>query len=665
MEGKTPARPDQSRDDLELAIIDELAPALNQFVTDLTAYLMEYQRSLTAAGDDAMHLQKAALLWSNAVRTALPDTGTTPWATANLPVPLREAIIGVVRKVTDNATNALARNTIRRALLAPSRDFVESLARTEATTRWNRRYYNDAKRSLDLQRQLGELRPTAKRWVAVHDDRTRHSHAEADGQVVFLNDPFLVNGHAMKYPGDPAAPAGEVVNCRCVMEIFQAEEAEVMKLLLASGAEGATWTGTLVFENEVTGDGRLIETGALHWDEGGVPLRSVSSDVGGHDGAVVVGRITEITRADNGAINATGFLDLGSEHGVEAQRLMAAGLLNGVSVDLDDVSFEIRVAKDLLAEDDFAADDSDSDMETLIEVKSGDELMVIKSARIRAATIVAIPAFANARIDLDDSPATSSPDADAAAESDAFVIVASANDDAPPAEWFTNPNLTAPTPITVTDDGKVFGHIATWGTEHIGRPGTTPPHSATDYKYFHTGAVLTDDGQQLAVGRLTVGTGHADENAAPLRALAHYDNSGTAVADVRAGEDAHGIWVSGAVRPTATGDQIRELRASPPSGDWRRIGGSLELVGVLCVNVPGFPVPRGLVASGYVQSFIAATGPVNIPAHPHIEGLSEMVDDYLRIKKRRNAAVLASARRVRNRLTLEKATELHRKLGGA
>ena len=28
------------------------------------------------------------------------------------------------------------------------------------------------------------------------------------------------------------------------------------------------------------------------------------------------------------------------------------------------------------------------------------------------------------------------------------------------------------------------------------------------------------------------------------------------------------------------------------SGDWRRIGGALRLVGLLAVNVPGFPVPK-------------------------------------------------------------------------
>jgi hypothetical protein len=94
-----------------------------------------------------------------------------------------------------------------------------------------------------------------------------------------------------------------------------------------------------------------------------------------------------------------------------------------------------------------------------------------------------------------------------------------------------------------------------------------------------------------------------------LAAASHYDHTGTVAADVRAGEDEHGIWVAGALRPTLTDEQIRTFRAAPLSGDWRRIGGRLELVAALAVNTPGFPVPRTrarvLVASGVQQSVIA------------------------------------------------------------
>ena len=53
-----------------------------------------------------------------------------------------------------------------------------------------------------------------------------------------------------------------------------------------------------------------------------------------------------------------------------------------------------------------------------------------------------------------------------------------------------------------------------------------------------------------------------------------------------------------------TDEEIRDLKSAPMSGDWRRIGGNLELMAVLAVNLPGFPVLRtkALVASGATQS---------------------------------------------------------------
>jgi hypothetical protein len=86
----------------------------------------------------------------------------------------------------------------------------------------------------------------------------------------------------------------------------------------------------------------------------------------------------------------------------------------------------------------------------------------------------------------------------------------------------------------------------------------------------------------------------------------HYDDTASALIDVAAGEDQYGIWVAGALRPDATPTQVRALRASAPSGDWRPIGHSLELVAVCQVNVPGFPIARTMVAGGQMTALVAA-----------------------------------------------------------
>lgn len=187
------------------------------------------------------------------------------------------------------------------------------------------------------------------------------------------------------------------------------------------------------------------------------------------------------------------------------------------------------------------------------------------------------------------------------------TIVAGGYPVKPPPEWFKDPELKEPTPFTVTADGRAFGHVAAWETRHIGMPGDTrPPRSRSNYAYFHTGVVACADGSDAAVGQLTIGGGHAPLSADASAAVAHYDDTGTAVVDLHVGEDAYGIWAAGAVRPGVKDDQVRALRASAPSGDWRPINGNLELVGILQVNVPGFPLARARVAGGAPLALVAA-----------------------------------------------------------
>lgn len=158
----------------------------------------------------------------------------------------------------------------------------------------------------------------------------------------------------------------------------------------------------------------------------------------------------------------------------------------------------------------------------------------------------------------------------------------------PPAEWFTDPGLSGPTKVRVTDHGRVYGHIATWDTNHVGMPGQNvrPPRSRTEYAHFRRNRVRTADGTEVWTGALVMGTGHADTRVSAASAMAHYDDTGYNVADIVCGEDQHGIWFSGCLRPGSSPLQVLTLDRYSLSGDWR--GG--ELVGVCVVNVPGFPI---------------------------------------------------------------------------
>ena len=72
---------------------------------------------------------------------------------------------------------------------------------------------------------------TRKTWLAVLDDRTRHTHRELDGQTVDLDEPFTVTDedgteYQIMFPGDPDADGSMVYNCRCTM-IRQIENHEI------------------------------------------------------------------------------------------------------------------------------------------------------------------------------------------------------------------------------------------------------------------------------------------------------------------------------------------------------------------------------------------------------------------------------------------------------
>ena len=190
-----------------------------------------------------------------------------------------------------------------------------------------------------------------------------------------------------------------------------------------------------------------------------------------------------------------------------------------------------------------------------------------------------------------------------------FNLVASA-DYTFDANFFKRPEMENPRVGVEVEGEHVYGYIAQWGVCHIGISGmcTVAPHSMSDYWYFATGKVDTDEGV-VRVGQITMDTGHASLKANAKVAAAHYDNTGAAAADVTVGEDEFGIWFSGVLRSKVTDEMRHALRAAGRvSGDWRQIGSDLELVAALAVNVPGFPIPhtRAGVYNGEQVSLVAA-----------------------------------------------------------
>lgn len=169
---------------------------------------------------------------------------------------------------------------------------------------------------------------------------------------------------------------------------------------------------------------------------------------------------------------------------------------------------------------------------------------------------------------------------------------------------FSNPRFTEPTNLTITQEGRIYGHLALWGSCHVGfnNECVTPPKTSTRYAYFKTGTLTTENGL-INVGKLSCGQKHADDSCNIVQATAHYDDPSSVVAYVNVGEDKFGIWYSGELAKTASADKVTQLQnLGSISGDWRRIGNNFDLVGIIGVVSAGYPIPSSLVASAGITT---------------------------------------------------------------
>lgn len=236
----------------------------------------------------------------------------------------------------------------------------------------------------------------------------------------------------------------------------------------------------LAFENQQTGDSRVFAPGALYWDGPGPWPLMANENFDSHENASLAGAIFTMDR-DGGRITGDGVLYLNQEAGYEAALLLGQGAPLGVSVDLDDVSLEFvdatsdseasykarllrasllstpdggfflrgEMAPVMRASDtatilesklvtftvgpdgtvpksafelEAAAGDPDAPGGSVLEVqRSGDYLMRVTRARVRGATLVTLPAYAGARITLDNPDMFASSDTPEMAELSASI----------------------------------------------------------------------------------------------------------------------------------------------------------------------------------------------------------------------------------------------------
>ena len=374
-------------------------------VDELLNQPLDDARSQKAAAD--IHLQAINLATPKFVKgVGISFDATSPFAapllegvgtkSVNLGLAARDVILKVIG---ESYTAGLSVPATATALQSGIAHLASTTALMQARTDLNG-LANGA--SLQSVQSLGADAPAYKSWLATEDERTRETHADADGQQVPIDQPFQVGDDLLMYPGDPDGSDAEVINCRCTVIYDDAanpnEEADVtasvtneeelatsgcatcehpfsdhlgsagpctmadcscngwkamgvssgpIGVLAAAAGEPIPWRAVLIVEGEETADGRIIDPGAIDWRPLPLTLMAMIETDEGHDGAMVAGRIDAIyrdmTMFDDGrtAIVGEGVFDTG-EYGMDIARLVADQTLRGVSADLGSVEIQLR-----------------------------------------------------------------------------------------------------------------------------------------------------------------------------------------------------------------------------------------------------------------------------------------------------------------------------------
>lgn len=239
------------------------------------------------------------------------------------------------------------------------------------------------------------------------------------------------------------------------------------------------WTGTLAVEGVETGDGREFAPESLEWPTPPLPLLWQRESIPNHERSVVVGRIDRVERQGS-EIVGWGVIDLGSEAGAEIARQIREDLAGGVSVDVDSV-------KESDVEMVFPSDeDSDERVEPEDDIimlfGPPPEKVVFHRGRIRGATLVALPAFVEARLRLIDDI-----EIEMALAARQFSAIGSHETGSSDAEWDAGANATRlPSPMSVETARNAYA----WMAEGAVEDGQV---RKTDLRFLHHN--ISQDGQ--------------------------------------------------------------------------------------------------------------------------------------------------------------------------
>lgn len=204
-----------------------------------------------------------------------------------------------------------------------------------------------------------------------------------------------------------------------------------------------------------------------------------------------------------------------------------------------------------------------------------------------------------------------------------------------PAAWFREPTAAELPPGSGGvhyKDGRVFGWVAQTGEPHAGYPGrnlTIESLGKLDLTHFLRAKFDLDDGSTVRAGAFTMNVPHNRDGAECNSAACQFDDSRTVAGIVTVGQNAGGLWFSGAAAPWLSEWDRTVFMGCQPSYHMKQgAGGRWQLRAVLSVPVPGHSSP--LLAAAVTERSnlaLAASAAVAEDMEARLRTLSARVSD--------------------------------------
>ena len=196
-----------------------------------------------------------------------------------------------------------------------------------------------------------------------------------------------------------------------------------------------------------------------------------------------------------------------------------------------------------------------------------------------------------------------------------------------PAAWFREPTAEELPPGSGGvhyADGRIYGWVAQAGEPHAGYPGrklTIESLGRLDLTHFLRARFRLDDGSTVKAGAFTMNAGHHRDGAECESAACQFDDTRTVAGIVTVGQNAGGLWFSGAAGPWLSAWDHAVFAATQPSYHMKQgPKGQWQLRAVLSVPVPGHSSPLLATAVAERSNLALAASAALALAEPDTSG---------------------------------------------